>query len=266
MTSKFLIAFLTSATVCRSNLAIAQSTNKAIPESRWIHQLTYDEKNSRILLFGGATNGKLLGDLWSLKGSQWKKLSESGPPPRCKSVFVYDPSRNVAVLVGGQTENDKLIDDTWEWNGTNWKQIMVAGPPARNHAMAAYDSKHKETILFGGFGTNGLLNDTWSFDGISWRLKNSGGPQKCLPHLLYYDEQDQKIIMITVSLDADPKDSLRKSNEMWEWAGDRWKKLDEPAPSTSRESLQVLSSFGKAGIVLFDGDDKENNRGAYLEL
>ncbi|MEP7324022.1 MAG: kelch repeat-containing protein [Saprospiraceae bacterium] len=230
-----------------------------IPESRWIHQMTYDEKNNQILLFGGATNDKILGDLWSFNVSGWKKLSDSGPPPRCKTFIVYDKFRHVAVLFGGQTSDDKLLNDTWEWNGKSWKEIQITSPPARNHSMAVYDEKHKEIILFGGFGNSGLLLDTWSFKGESWKLRNNVGPKDCLPHSLIYDEDHQSVLMITVILQNNPKDSIHKINEMWEWTGDHWNKLNQQLPPTSYQSLQTLSSFGKSGIVLFDGDDIKNN-------
>lgn len=169
-----------------------QQAIATIPSSRWTYQMTYDEKNNEILMFGGATKDRILGDFWSFKGSAWKKLSDSGPPPRCKTFIVYDQYRNVAVLFGGQTNNDKLLSDTWEWNGKSWKEIQITNPPARNHTMAVYDEKHKEIILFGGFGISGLFSDTWSFDGTSWKLRNNDCPKSVFHIPLFMMKPDKQ--------------------------------------------------------------------------
>lgn len=229
-----------------------------MPEPRCIQSLCYDAAHEQILMYGGS--GKdLYGDLWALKNNHWKKLSQAGPPPRLKSAFTFDDNRRCAVLFGGNSDNG-ILGDTWEWDGNNWKQINIPGPGLRLHCMAAYDAKNKQVILFGGIN-NGLLNDTWGYNGKQWIKLNADGPKDCIPHGMMYDEVKERVIMITLSANPDPENSHRKKNEMWEWSGTAWIKLAMSAPSTSEQGLQAVSSFGKNGIVLFDGDDVESNTG-----
>ena len=229
-----------------------------IPPARWAHQMTYDEANSRILLFGGSHGDIILGDLWSWDGSTWKKITAAGPPDINKGVFVYDANRKTSVLFGGADSEDKNVSDTWEWNGRKWEQLKVKGPEARVHALGTYDSKNKVVLIFGGFGLSGVLDDTWAFDGKEWKQMNADGPANCLPHGMVYDEVREAIIMITVMLNPDPSTG-KPINEMWEWTGAAWKKLSNTAPSIN--GLQAFASFGKNDILLFDGSDVAGNKG-----
>jgi hypothetical protein len=242
--------------ILMAHLATAQA-----PQQRFLAVMTYDEDNQQSLLYGGAAAGdKLFNDLWALKGSQWKKIAAGGPSERIKSAFAYDANRKRAVLFGG-SGSAPLLDETWEWDGQVWKQIAISGPAARNHPMAVYDRKNKVILLFGGIGRNGLLSDTWVYDGIAWQQKATDGPKKCLPHGLVYDEQSDRVILITLSSGPDPVNASRSKNEMWEWLGDSWRKLSAGGLFTSLNSLQAMGSYGKDRIVLFDGDDSTNHRG-----
>jgi len=234
--------------------AIAQQ-----PEARWISQVAYDEENKQVLLYGGAAKDTVFSDLWALKNKKWIKLGDQGLPARFKAAFTYDAGRRCAVLFGGSGDLP-LMDETWEWDGHQWKQVHIPGPSPRNHPMAAYDRVNKTIVLFGGVGNSGLLSDTWVYNGKQWAQKDKAGPTNCLPHGMFYDEQRQKVIMITLAsapLTTDPKHTL---NEMWEWSGHGWNRIPYTV-TTSSASLQALASFNKNGIVLFDGDDSTDNRG-----
>jgi tetratricopeptide (TPR) repeat protein len=231
------------------------------PEARYLHQMVYDEANHQVLVYGGTGGNKLFSDLWAFNSKGWKQLSEVGPSGRIKSAFAYDVNRKKAVLFGGGGLNNELLSDTWEWDGKEWKQSSAQGPSARNHSMAVYDSRRREVLLFGGVGPSGLLSDTWAFDGTHWKQVNTNGPKDCLPHGMIYDEASQKTILITLSVIRDPADDAHAINSMWEWTGDSWKKLSDNLSITTSSNLQALTSFGKAGIVLFDGWEASKNNG-----
>lgn len=225
------------------------------PEARWLHEMTYDEANDQVLVFGGAGTNTIFSDLWSFKNGVWKRLSNTGPAGSIKSAFAYDAKRKRAVLFGGSGEGNKPLDETWEWDGKDWKQVNIQGPSARSHPMATYDPTHKIVIVFGGVGATGLLSDTWVYDGTSWKQKDTSGPKNCIPHGIFYDELKQRVILITFYGATNPKEASRSKNEMWAWTDSSWKKLSYNTPSTSLNSLQALAPFENGGIVLFDGDD-----------
>jgi hypothetical protein len=96
-------------------------------KARWLQQMVYAEDNAAIFMYGGATADKTFTDLWLLKDTTWKKLSDDGPA-LIKSAFAYDPGRKRVVLFGGSGDGGS-VNETWEWDGNNWKQISVAAPP-----------------------------------------------------------------------------------------------------------------------------------------
>jgi hypothetical protein len=251
MTDRVLILFL----------LISFNTVAQKPEARWLQEMTYDEANNQVLMFGGANETGIFSDLWAFKDSVWKKLSDVGPTGSIKSAFAYDANRKCAILFGGSGDGNKPLDETWEWNGKEWKRINIPSPPARSHPMAVYDPENKVIIIFGGVGATGLLYDTWIYDGSSWKQKNADGPKNCLPHGIFYDEKKEKIILITFSSTPDPSNNKRTKNEMWEWTGDSWGKLSYGTVLTSANSLQSLAPFKNGEVVLFDGDDTSGNNG-----
>lgn len=235
------------------------------PEARNFLTMTYDDHHKQILMFGGVGKKGIVDDLWALKGTEWKKISDGGPK-KVGSAFTYDAHRKAVVLFGGAGP-DMLSDETWEWDGKKWNQINVSGPSPRMHTMGAYDYKSKTVLIFGGYGINNgiTLSDTWAYDGRSWKQMDTDGPKDCLPHGMVYDEVNHRVILITLASKGDPADNMRRKNDMWEWTGNSWKKLAYATPSTTTRSLQALASFSpdgnRGGIILFDGDDINNTMG-----
>ena len=130
------------------------------PEARNFLSMTYDDHHKQILMFGGVGKKGIVDDLWALKGTEWKKISDGGPK-KVGSAFTYDAHRKAVVLFGGAGP-DMLSDETWEWDGKKWNQINVSGPSPRMHTMGAYDYKSKTVLIFGGYGINNgiTLSDT----------------------------------------------------------------------------------------------------------
>ncbi|HZY78437.1 MAG TPA: kelch repeat-containing protein [Cyclobacteriaceae bacterium] len=227
------------------------------PPARWTHVMCYDTDNKVVLMFGGSSSNGLYGDLWSFSKGQWKKLSDTGPAPRGKHAFAYDEKRKVAVLFGGSGANDQLLGDTWEWNGKIWKEVKVPGPSMRDHPMAGFDPQSNTIIIRGGFSQQGLHTDSWSFDGIKWtELKSAGSAGEGISHAMFTDLARKRLMNITVEMNN--QGQARITNAFSSFENGKW----QPAgkfPSTTPQSIQAISSFGKGGIVMLDGDDIENN-------
>lgn len=84
------------------------------------HAMPYHEARGTVMLFGGADERRVLGDLWEWDGKNWHKISATGPASRTFPCLVYDHDRKRLVLFGGNrvlfgTENDKdtFLDDMW---------------------------------------------------------------------------------------------------------------------------------------------------------
>ncbi len=234
------------------------SSGKDIPEPRWAHHMVFDEENKQVLMFGGAHQQKLLGDLWSWNGSSWKLLANSGPAPMCKGVFVYDSHRKAAVLFGCVNAKDERITDTWIWKNKSWEKANGVGPPSRVHALGTFDRNTNLVLMFGGFGDGGPLSDTWAFDGDHWKLLDNQGPKDRIPHGMYWDGKRKSVMMITVELNKTPG-NISSKNEWWQWSGSGWKLLPDAVPSI--QALQAFSVFGENKLVVYDGTDLSNTSG-----
>lgn len=139
------------------------------PPVRHGHAMAYDAARHRVVLFGGQSGGKPLGDTWEWDGTDWIQTALVGPSPpaRYDHAMAYDERRGRVLLFGGQDSTRR--NDTWEWDGSNWVALASAGTtpsPRYGHAMT-YNPARKRIALFGGF--DGIYRaDTWEWDGTNW--------------------------------------------------------------------------------------------------
>jgi len=166
------------------------------PESRYFHQVAYDTKRHRTVLFGGHSNpqtgsGVAIDDTWEFDGGTWENKNPAHRPlARWWSAMSYDAAREVVVLYGGVDTNQVVLGDTWEWNGIDWQQRFPVHTPGPSlfHAMA-YDAALGHVILHGGkpsqSGSTSAL--TWSWDGADWIVINEDAANARYGHELVFD-------------------------------------------------------------------------------
>jgi hypothetical protein len=173
-----------------------------------------------VVLFGGAAEGRVLGDTWEWDGREWTLAASGGPPARALHALAYDAGRRRVVLFGGTTAiapDAKTLADTWEWDGRTWRQLEVAGPGARDHTAMAYDAARRVVVLHGGGTGQEEPAETWTFDGSAWRRIATSGPRRRNPRLVF--DSSTKTVMLFGGFDAGP------SNELWRFAGERWERV-----------------------------------------
>jgi hypothetical protein len=141
------------------------------PEARQALVMVYDSKRNRTILFGGGGingPGSIYGDTWEFDGSEWKKISDTGPAARVSAGYAYDSDKGLLILFGGMTKTG-FVNDTWSYDGKEWKKLADTGPQARAMGYLAYDKERKKVVLFGGrLGWPNDTNDTWEWDGNKW--------------------------------------------------------------------------------------------------
>lgn len=155
------------------------------PEARVNAALVWDEKRSRLWLFGGnkATSGasySALGDLWSFdpQSGSWQMHSPSAPTPAARLFHsgIYDKSRDRFVIYGG-TDKFQLsgvieyMSDVWALDPetVTWTQLhdgVAAAPDGRFWGGLTHDTVADQYLLFGGHDdtTLGNRNDVWRFN------------------------------------------------------------------------------------------------------
>lgn len=106
-----------------------------------------------MVLFGGVSGSRILGDAWEWDGNRWALAATEGPAPRTLHGLAYDGARRRVVLFGGTSElspDTPAHGDTWEWDGTTWTRSDVEGPSPRDQVAMAYDPVQQVVVLHGG--------------------------------------------------------------------------------------------------------------------
>jgi hypothetical protein len=194
------------------------------PEGRSRHAMVYDSKRNVLVLFGGKTKKKALGDTWEWDGAKWTSFGTSKVNPREGHAMVYDVESGVVLLFGGRN-GSKFYNDLWSWDGFSWKRLSRKGliNPRAEHAMA-YDRKQNVVVVFGGFDGTDILGDTWQYDGDDWTLMKAEemwiDPSARQGAAAVYDESHSQVMLIGgIDRDGHVKD------DAYRWDGVEWDRL-----------------------------------------
>ena len=106
------------------------------PEDRQRGAFAFDERNDRVLLFGGLTpGGRCLHDLWSLSQGRnpvWTRIEPegSGPGPHYLATAIYDAKRDRLLVFGGD-DRVRELRSVWEARisgaRARWTQLVPNG-------------------------------------------------------------------------------------------------------------------------------------------
>ena len=257
-----------------SDLWVLDSTSwrkvvtKNEPEPRTFASLIYDNKNNRLVLFGGSKVlfGKdpdpqnLLNDTWQFRSNQWEKLiTNDAPSPRAEAAMAYDESRETIVLFGGYyIQNGEFIKlgDTWEFHDNDWHLTSRVGPSERHGVSMAYDAKDKSIVLFGGSTIDKQYGEyrgeTWKWNGEKWNKLDIVQPTGIFNASMVYDKE------LGVLIRFGGWNGKSRINESWSFRDNKWNKLDTDNSPTSRNHSNMVYDERQKKIILFGGHDGEN--------
>ena len=215
------------------------------------HSMVYDAKDRRVLLFGGADEKQVYGDLWRLKKNRWQLVkTKRSPKPRTFASLVYDERKRRVVLFGGNsvlfgstTNPAKFFGDTWELKGKKWKKLKTKNSPEpRAEAAIAYDARRQRVILFGGYklenGKVKRLSDTWELKGNKWKKLNENEVSPRNGAAIAFDPKLKKVLLFGGS--TANRDYGENSGETWVLEKKRWKKLRIRQPANIFNSNMVF--------------------------
>lgn len=219
------------------NVSWAQKNELGV---RNAHAMIYDQGSKQVLLFGGADEQQVHGDLWRFSGKKWKKLKANGPAARTFPAIAYDEKNERVLLFGGskvlfgqETSAQNLLDDTWEFKNKRWRQLITTNAPVpRAESSMVYDPAHQKVYLFGGYTIEGenyiKLGDTWELVGDQWKKLTDEGPSARHGVVLTYDKNSRRVLLFGGStVDRDYGD---QTGESWTFDGKSWTKLTENQP------------------------------------
>ena len=240
-----------------STMGLAQKNKLGV---RNAHAMVYNQKSQKVLLFGGADEQQVHGDLWRFTGKKWKKLKASGPAPRTFPTIVYDGHHDRIVMFGGSkvlfgqsTSADNLLNDTWVYINNEWNQLSTTeGPSPRAEANMVYDPIRKKIYLFGGYKIEGedyiKLGDTWELDGQRWKKIADDGASARHGVVLTFHKELEKVFLFGGS--TVDRNYGQQSGESWLFDGKAWTKLDINQPSNI---FNAAGTYGGGRILRFGG-------------
>ncbi|HKQ58676.1 MAG TPA: kelch repeat-containing protein [Candidatus Eisenbacteria bacterium] len=172
----------------------------ATPSARYGHAAVLDPVRNRMIVFGGASYGGEVNDVWALSLTvppSWTALATQGtpPPPRSGHTAIYDPVRDRILVYGGV--GLEVFGDVWALSlaGTpTWTEISPPGAPdPRLLHSAIYDPVRDRMLVYGGYGSAPTDADVWSLNlagAPSWSRLNFAPDSIPLPRVgatLTYD-------------------------------------------------------------------------------
>jgi cysteine-rich repeat protein len=211
------------------------------------HTMAYDAVRQVLVVFGGISDSKELGDTWEGTGGRWtQRVLGRSPSARAYHAMAYDGTH--ILLFGGA--DSAYLNDTWELVDDTWVQRQPAtAPEPRIYAKMAYDSLHQRVVLFGGFGPGFIeYRDTWLYDPTAgtWTKQNTPtAPPNGANFLLAYDEARQRVTYVALAASA---------TQTWAWNGTAWSQLS-PNSSPPAEKFDVLAYEGFSNVLVMFGED-----------
>jgi hypothetical protein len=142
------------------------------PQARNYHDMAYDSKADRVVLWGGDLNGQAnKNEVWTYdyNTNTWELLKSkyaNAPELRYYMNMEYDDKADKFIMYGGYSYGN---DETWTYdlNANTWQQMQPENNPGViSRYTMVYVNDTNETILFGGQegATNFLYNnETWSY-------------------------------------------------------------------------------------------------------
>eukprot|EP00768_Dysnectes_brevis_P007080 gnl/Dysnectes_brevis/5842_a8670_304.p1 GENE.gnl/Dysnectes_brevis/5842_a8670_304~~gnl/Dysnectes_brevis/5842_a8670_304.p1 ORF type:complete len:1658 (+),score=379.47 gnl/Dysnectes_brevis/5842_a8670_304:225-4976(+) len=142
----------------------------AWPDPRCSHRLAL-LGGDRIMLHGGESGGKSLGDLWELnrRNASWTRVRVSGsatPVPRMAHCVA--PLGSSSMLVGGgRREGNGALEDYWSLGVNSMWSRIPGGPRLTDSATVSVVTAYgPRLIVVGGSDGRRCTGELWSFRAI----------------------------------------------------------------------------------------------------
>lgn len=215
--------------------------------------MAYDSVRQRMVLVHGF-------DTWELAGNAWSKVTGAGQPSATSgATMAFDPVSERVLLFGGSGFYGAL-NETWAFDGTAWQQLETSGrpPTARFNASLVFDAGARRLLMLGGETHSGLslslASEVWSWDGERWENQSpsaSPAPAWLSGAAVAYDEARGRIVVFG---STSREDSLKGTQDLWEWSLAGWKQIPVSSPWPGARHFAALAyDPQRQRVVMFGG-------------
>jgi hypothetical protein len=233
------------------------------PSTRLLEEMTYDESDGYLLLFGGAeehsgSSVTLLNDTWTYVHSHWTQLKPAvSPSVRVAFGLTHDQADGYVLLFGGEINvHGGDGNDTWSFHAGKWTYIPTSSAPApRSLPGMVYDAADGYVLLFGGdaYDPNASrvvpVNDTWTYQAGDGTEITPIGCTSCGPvqtgragPAMVYDAWDGYVLLF-----GGQNATTLALGDTWSYLGGVWTNLTA--------SVGTPPAPRAAGVMVYDSLD-----------
>lgn len=181
------------------------------------------------------------------------------PAGRSQHAACFDEQKREMLVFGGKrhyknTNSSIEIDNTlWSWKDSRWRVAAQDGPALRDDAKMVYHTKEKKTYLIGGRTSGTILDEFWEWNGRSWNLLSKHvAPGKRLHTNICYDPSRNRIVLFG-GIRIDSLNNSIFENDIWEWAGNSWERIEVTFGPTPRIAHGMTYSSAIKKILIVGG-------------
>ncbi|MGA7616921.1 MAG: kelch repeat-containing protein [Thermoanaerobaculia bacterium] len=208
--------------------------------------MAYDPNREEVIVFGGI-DSLTRNETYRYRDLKFTQASDTFTPgPRSLPVMATDPESGTIWMYGGHNVRRDFFD-LWRYSSGRWVRVNASNTPVCTYGAGTWDPSRKKMVLLCEDST------TYEWDGSSWKafpdLKNLPPGRRFSS--LAYDPALKKVLLFggweTIN---------RYLNDIWEWDGTNWTKVDRkgsaPDPRSSAAffwdpSTQKMMVFGGIG-------------------
>lgn len=243
------------------------------PGARWGTPFVYAPSQRKLYLFGGSRYPAetVAGDTWSysIDDHRWTAIDAPGEPAGryCFGATLL-PEQNQLLLVGGRDDRAALPPGAWTLDLENKEWTAIDGPYSPGVIGPSVEWMPNfpgggRAIIFGGSARNGLAQGTWTYDPIARKLEaltTTTTPPARQDGAMVFDPgdsfEDGRLLLFSGSTQLFPEPKY--IDELWEFDGLDWKKLDVELPRGRRAMGSIFDPVHREWII-FSGTIEDSD-------
>ena len=236
-------------------------------------RLTYDARDSYLLLYGGAPplpGVQPLTNTWAFQGGRWVNLTSSvhgAPPPMVLGPMAYDSEDHEVVLFGGNIvsapSSSFASNETWTYAAGTWTNATVPGPPSPGGAygldpfVALVDDPADGYLLYYDSleGCPKACGITWTYDAGAWTNRTATfvpSPRLSLWDMFVYDSTTGTIVAQS-ACESTPTFTCAHAWGTFEFSGGSWKDVTPPVSPGGRDYSGYANDPSDGGVIIVGG-------------
>lgn len=239
------------------------------PSPRARASMAYDPDSTEVLMFGGESDLRTFGELWSWDGARWHLLTATttaAPAARVSASMVYSPALGGMVLVGGRPSStagfgQPAFTDAWLWRGGGWTRLADDLRTQRADASLAEADEAGENLLYGGrrLFDSSARTDMARLGRPGWRSEDTGmeWPPARRAAASAYDPQLGEWLVVGGRWATD-----EHRRDMYSWDGRRWARHADVDTDAVVEPMLAYDT-ARATMVLIGNTPTRSRLGVY---